>query len=77
MENLGKSIFAGKEDFRALVRAAEGINPIKQIKGSNFERIVDAGRTIGVDSVTGKPTSVFTVITDAAGNLVTTFPGRP
>ena len=73
---LGKSIFSNGEDVVKLIEQAEKITPIKQT-GGNFERIVDAGRTIGTDKNTGKLTSIYTVITDTSGNLVTAFPGKP
>ncbi len=44
---------------------------------SNLVRVVNAGRTIGFDVVTGKPTSVYVVITTSAGDLVTMYPGGP
>ena len=72
----GKSLFSPGEDISGLIRSAESAPPVPQ-PGGNFERIVDAGRTIGVDRVTGQPTSTYTVITDAAGRLVTAFPGKP
>jgi hypothetical protein len=73
---VGKSIFHGGEDVVSLVKAAEGV-VAKQQTGGNFQRIVDAGRSIGIDRATGQPTSIYTVITDKAGHLVTTFPGLP
>jgi RHS repeat-associated protein len=75
-ETEGRSIFSTGEDVRALIRAAERIEPVLQ-RGGNFMRAVDAGRIVGVDVVTGKPTSVYTVITRPSGELVTTFPGQP
>jgi RHS repeat-associated protein len=75
-ENEGNSIFAAAEDIVKLIRVAEGKAPAKQA-GGNFERIVDAGRSIGVDRTTSLETSIYTVITDAANNLVTAFPGMP
>jgi hypothetical protein len=41
------------------------------------ESIVDAGYDIGIDVMTGKPTSIFTIITNDAGKLITSFPGVP
>ena len=41
----------------------------------NYERVVDAGRIVGIDAITGNPTSTFTIITNAAGDLQTAFPG--
>lgn len=46
-------------------------------RGGNYERIVDAGRIVGVDANTGKATSIFTIITNKAGDLITSFPGLP
>jgi RHS repeat-associated protein len=34
------------------------------------------GRTVGIDRVSGNPTSIYTVITDSSRNLVTAFPGK-
>jgi hypothetical protein len=45
-------------------------------KHGNLVRVVNAGRIIGTDRVTGQPTSVYTVVTDRVGNLITLFPGR-
>ncbi len=71
-----KSIFNAGEDVQGLIKAAEGTAPVRQVTG-NFERVVDAGRTIGIDRATGAPTSTYTVITKPNGNLVTAFPGKP
>ncbi|MDZ4258371.1 MAG: RHS repeat-associated core domain-containing protein [Gemmatimonadales bacterium] len=73
----GKSIFTGgAEDVRALIKVAEGVTPTLQ-QGGNFQRIVDAGRAIGIDRAAGAPTSVYTVVTNKSGDLVTAFPGVP
>ena len=72
-----KSLFNGGENVPALVRAAESVTPVAQKVGTNFERIVDAGRVIGVDRATRQATTIYTVITDAAENMVTMFPGLP
>jgi|GEM_PF-1677267 len=64
------------ENVLTLVRQAERLAPVRQA-GGNFERIVNVGRNIGIDRATGQPTSIYTVITNAAGELVTAFPGRP
>jgi hypothetical protein len=73
----GKSIFHAAEEVPGLIRAAEGTVPVKQAVGRNFQRIVNAGREIGIDRATGKPTSTYTVITNAANKLITSFPGVP
>jgi hypothetical protein len=74
--NAGKSVFNVGEDAAALVRNASSVQRVEQALGK-FERVVDAGWTIGVDRVTGLPTSIYTVITNAADDLITAFPGRP
>ena len=73
---LGKSVFHAGENIAELVKAAETVAPVRQA-GGNFERVVQAGRIIGTDRGTGAPTSVYTVITNGAGELITAFPGRP
>jgi len=75
-QTAGKSLFNAGETVRGLVRAAESVAPVRQL-GGNFQRIVEAGRVVGADRATNLPTSIYTVITDAAGNLVTMFPGIP
>jgi len=72
----GKSVFNAGEDIAGLIRDAERVPAVQQA-GQTFERVVDAGRIIGRDRATGQPTSTYTVITDAAGNLKTAFPGKP
>ncbi len=72
----GKSFFGDSTAVTGLVKAAEAVAPTPQA-GGNFIRIVDAGRTIGTDITTGQATSVYTVVTNKAGELVTAFPGRP
>jgi hypothetical protein len=46
----------------------------KRVTGSG---VANAGRQIGVDRATGQATSTYTVITNAAGELITMFPGVP
>ncbi len=75
-QTAGKSLFSAGETVSGLVRFAQNITPVLQ-QGGNFQRIVDAGRTIGIDRATGLPTSTYTVITGASGNLITMFPGVP
>lgn len=76
IESVGNSIFNESEDIVALINKAGNIIAIKQ-SGGNFERIVDAGRNIGIDRITKKATSIYTVITDSSDQLITAFPGRP
>lgn len=76
VSSAGKSVFSSNTDIQALVRQAEGAKTALQ-PGGNYERVVDAGKTIGLDRTTGQPTSIYTIITDKYGNLVTAFPGKP
>jgi hypothetical protein len=71
-----KSIFNAGENIQGLIKAAEGTAPVRQATG-NFERVVDAGRPIGIDRATGAPTSTYTVITKPNGDLISAFPGKP
>ncbi|MBK7986250.1 MAG: hypothetical protein IPK11_04885 [Ignavibacteria bacterium] len=48
----------------------------RQING-NFSRVVNAGRNIGIDRATGNLTSIYTIITNGQGNLITALPGIP
>lgn len=75
-ENAGKSVFNQGEDLRDLIKNAESVPPVAQARG-NCERIVDAGRPIGIDRSTDSATNIYTVITTESGKLVTMFPGRP
>ena len=70
------SIFNQNVNVAELIQQAGQVPAYPQGRG-NFERIVDAGRIIGIDRYTGQPTSIYTVITDRSGNLVTAFPGLP
>src|SRR5215469_13430561 len=72
----GKSIFNAGEDIRGLLQAGENTNPVQQL-GGNFQRVIDAGREIGIDRATGAATQLYTIITNAAGDVITAFPGLP
>lgn len=74
-----RSVFSPNISMRTIidmVRAAESSPPVQQAN-SNLARIVDAGQIVGIDRLTGQPTSVYTVITTSSGRLVTMFPGLP
>jgi hypothetical protein len=75
-ESAGNSIFNLGENLPGLIKGAEKVEPVRQA-GGNIERIVDAGRNIGIDRTTGVQTTIYTVITRPNGDLVTAFPGRP
>jgi RHS repeat-associated protein len=77
VQTAGRSLFSGSaQEVRGLIEAAGRVAPAQQA-GGNFARIVDAGRSIGIDRATGAATSRYTVITNAAGDLITAFPGIP
>src|SRR6185312_7557880 len=57
--------------------AIQTVSAVKQAFGRNYQRVVDAGRDIGIDRATGKPTPFYTVITNAWNELKTMFPGSP
>jgi hypothetical protein len=75
-QNVNASTFNQGESLPALVQAAQGQAATAQTNG-RFATIVNAGRTVGIDSATGGPTSIYTVVTTAVGDLVTIFPGVP
>jgi RHS repeat-associated protein len=71
-----KSKFSNPHEVSTLIKQSTHHPMIPQAHG-NFARIVDAGKNIGIDRVTGQPTSIYTVITGPNGNLITAFPGNP
>jgi RHS repeat-associated protein len=75
-KKLNKSIFFRDVDIVSLIKEAESTERVLQPNG-NYQRIVQATREIGIDRVMKQATSEYTVITDAADNLITTFPGIP
>ena len=72
----GKSLFSDNVTITRLIADADAVVPGVQGNG-NLAYVVDAGRVIGVDRVTGQATSIYTVITKPGGDLVTAFPGSP
>ncbi len=72
----GKSKFANPAEVSKLIQQATH-HPMTLQANGNYARIINVGRNIGTNMVTGKPTSIYTVITRPNGNLVTAFPGRP
>ncbi|MFN0062269.1 MAG: hypothetical protein ACKVPX_07110 [Myxococcaceae bacterium] len=71
---LNKSKFNAGEDIRQLVQAGTQQPMVRQANG-RFARTFDIGRNIGIDRATGQQTRWVTIITEADGSLVTTFPG--
>ncbi|MFV0312259.1 MAG: DUF6443 domain-containing protein [Dysgonomonas sp.] len=75
----GKSKFLiqSEAELTNLINMATHMPPSTQA-GGNILRVVDAGRTIGLDVTTGQTTRVFSVITNPrTGELITAFPGLP
>lgn len=73
---LSKSKFTiSTKEIVALIRKSAQATKIYQ--GRNFARIIDAGVIVGIDATTGRETSIFTIITNKAGEIVTAFPGMP
>ncbi len=70
------SKFGRGVNIEKLVQAAEDVTPTVAANG-NLVRVVDAGSEIGVDRATGQATSVYTVVTDPNGKLITAHPGGP
>jgi hypothetical protein len=60
----------------ALIRNADSTQRVQQA-GGNSQRVINAGRAIGIDRATGKATSIYAVITNADDYLITAFPGQP
>lgn len=74
---LSKSKFSiSTREIVDLIKNSAQVPKVLQ-RGGNYQRIVDAGRIIGVDAITGQATSKFTIITNKAGDLITSFPGLP
>jgi hypothetical protein len=76
IDSAGKGVFSGGEDLESLIRQAENV-PGEVQRNGNVQRIVNAGREIGIDKDSRLPTRMYTVITDANNRLVTMFPGLP
>ena len=73
----GKSIFNQGEDIVNLIKQGTQQVIEKQAFGNNFQRVFDVGRNIGIDRLTNQQTRIMTVITNAAGRMITAFPGVP
>jgi len=73
-----RSIFSiSPSDLKSVLQSKTVVNsPVTSLGGGQFSRTVDVGRTIGNASLNqgGAATSRLRVLTDSAGNLITTFP---
>jgi RHS repeat-associated protein len=73
---LNKSKFSNASEIQDLIIKATQQPMLRQPNG-NYARVVDAGKLIGTDRASGQATSIYTVITNAIGDLVTASPGKP
>lgn len=74
--SLPRSLFFPGIDVDDLVNKARRLPKQLQNNG-NFIRIAEADHYVGLDKMTGFPTKIYTVVTDALENTVTTHPGLP
>lgn len=74
-QSANKSLFDDASAVSGLISKASGVTAVAS--GPNMKYEAAAGGNIGLDRKTGKPTSLYTVITKKNGDLVTAFPGRP
>lgn len=70
------SYFNDGVDIKSLVNKSSKQTGVVNSDGY-IERVVNAGKNVGVDRVTGKQTSTYSVITDKKGNVITAHPGKP
>ena len=76
-----KSQFSiSRDEAEALLQRKDVIKSVakKDAVSGNYIREVDVGNVVGNLPINkgGQPTSIITVITDEAGNLINYFPGR-
>lgn len=73
-----RSVFSiSPEELRTLLQNPQVVQaPVRALGDGQFLRIVDVGRAIGTSSLNngGRATSVLSVFTDTAGNLITAYP---
>lgn len=75
INNAGKSLFNSNVDVGGLIRSGSQ-QAMKLQANGNYQRVFNTGQTIGTDQA-GKATSWMTIITNKAGELVTSHPGTP
>jgi RHS repeat-associated protein len=73
-----RSVFTiAKEELKNILQSEKVVkSPVTAIDGGQYVRTVDVGKSIGTTSLKqgGAATSRLQVITDKAGNLITTYP---
>ncbi|EAC2132444.1 hypothetical protein DYZ55_02120 [Listeria monocytogenes] len=66
-----------ESDLKNILQSKQVVNtPVKQIESGDFERVIDIGKNMGTvkPSLGGQTTTWIKVITDKAGNIITTYP---
>ncbi|MBC2250274.1 hypothetical protein HCB49_09770 [Listeria sp. FSL L7-0123] len=66
-----------ESDLKNILQSKQVVNtPVKQIESGDFERVIDIGKNLGTvkPSLGGQTTTWIKVITDKAGNIITTYP---
>ncbi|WP_185403595.1 hypothetical protein [Listeria cossartiae] len=66
-----------ESDLKNILQSKQVVKtPVKQIESGDFERVIDIGKNMGTvkPSLGGQTTTWIKVITDKAGNIITTYP---
>ncbi|MGX7419522.1 hypothetical protein ACWOFR_12055, partial [Carnobacterium gallinarum] len=66
-----------ESDLKNILQSKQVVNtPVNQIESGGFERVIDIGKNVGTvkPSLGGQTTTWIKVITDKAGNIITTYP---
>lgn len=66
-----------ESDLKNILQSKQVVNTtVKQLESGGFERVIDIGKNVGTvkPSLGGQPTTWIKVITDKAGNIITTYP---
>ncbi|HMI02913.1 MAG TPA: RHS repeat-associated core domain-containing protein, partial [Pedobacter sp.] len=73
-----RSVFTiAQDELKSILQSEPVVKaPVTAIDGGQYVRTIDVGKTIGTTSLKqgGVPTSRLQVLTDKAGNLITTYP---
>jgi Pretoxin HINT domain len=65
------------DELKTILQSKDVVSsPVRVVGDGHFERIVDVGQIVGNTSLKsgGNPTSTIKILTDSAGNLITTYP---
>ncbi len=77
--SVGRSIFTiSLQELKHIIRLFASAPAVRStINPNNWVRVVRLDRPVGIDRATGKLTDVVTIVSNAAGDLVTAHPGFP